>query len=1450
MAKLPTRRGHAVLRAIDEALTMDSDRRPPDFIELDRRFVSHTRHDEDGDSIWAEVLADREERRDWAWLLGHRTVALLAEAGAGKSYEFRAQTDRLNAARRPAFYLRIERLLGESIDAAFESTAQGSLFQAWRGSGREAVFFLDSVDEAKLPKGKGAEPLRDALATLERAVGSDFARSSVVISCRASEWHGDTEESHVNAFAARQVAARNRLNLPPDKKNGLASLTFAPLDRDRVRMIAIAIDSEQSASELLSALDAEQLWDEVRTPMDAVHFASLFAAALGEPAKRTLLRSRTAIFEASVNRRLVDGADSRSRIELSLDTAWKAASLLAFAVVVMEARDLGFDKGDAGALDATALLAEPPLALSVNDVRQLLATPLFTPAGRGRVRFYRPEIESMLAARFLEPQLGLVPATKLFKSFSATTFGMSFVPQRFGGMLAWLGARDQTILRLTTAVAPHFIIEDGDPRALATGDLISALERHVGETHRNLDPGFYFESAAIARFAEPELEPTVVALAQATKVAETRIHLLQMIRMGRYRSAADWVEHICGDGFTPTDVRLYAIRALIACGTGAHLRRLADTLLTWGAPLAAGRHADFSQRREDDIRIQLIGAAYPHEIGVDTMLLLLAQVRGREFSRDSEIVAALAERTPEADILKLLAGLERLAWASFPRVLFGHDSPVLTRRAALVFDGLSTIIARAVRLVPQEVRVESIDACFTASRYSRLDRDREDWDALVDALADAPSMRARMIQAAVDAEGPHHPLFGVADRLAKVWQNHPEALEADLRFGVDGYAAAPESHRGRWAEFLLNWVSPITRARHRRLAARLVWLALRHPAGIDSGTFKSARWHPFTGLVRRWRRFRMRSWGYRRRRLAEFWFERKEAVARPLRVLRRWKRLGEGKELGLLLSYLFEEDFDVVEQERLIERRGERLGNQLVAGTKAWVRSMLPDIRYKYEIRQLVESGLRWLHRSDPNFGNALTEPVKLSALQHYLRESGSPDPWVAALAQTDIGFWQRSAADILLGELAVRARLDPEYSNTSLGQLDLLPNNLQALMAPTLLEWAEANPVMARRDIETLADVVVSESALLARLVRLARRAALSSFWEGQLPRALRWLVVWAQHDVAAIDEYCDWLARFRGDEAAEHQIIMALGKLLGGRRGRNLPTIAELPSDRRLKIALLIHEIVRFEDDEPISEGVQTITPRREREDVRRAAQDYLGADYTANGRQALLTFIDTVIEPHNPVWAQDWRAGHAHAAGKRPPWTRDEFGQFIARRLIPPRNGDELAARIAEEIDAIAEALDHSEFDRRALLNPKIGESDFRAWLGHELDQRIQPWAAITQETVTRSEKRTDLRIELRHGDRAVLVVEIKLVHRWSRANLLDKIESQLANQYLIGNSRIRHGIYLLADVGAPLRGKLADRSRPDLPAFLALARADAARLSVAGGRRIEAQLFSVMRPTAVP
>lgn len=86
----------------------------------------------------------------WHEMEDEHRVLILAEPGAGKTYEARMRAERIKGRRKNAFFIRIEK-----IDATFENAFEVGTpeeFVAWIGSTEAAWFFLDSVDEAQLER--------------------------------------------------------------------------------------------------------------------------------------------------------------------------------------------------------------------------------------------------------------------------------------------------------------------------------------------------------------------------------------------------------------------------------------------------------------------------------------------------------------------------------------------------------------------------------------------------------------------------------------------------------------------------------------------------------------------------------------------------------------------------------------------------------------------------------------------------------------------------------------------------------------------------------------------------------------------------------------------------------------------------------------------------------------------------------------------------------------------------------------------------------------------------------------------------------------------------------------------------------------------------------------------------------------------------------------------------
>jgi hypothetical protein len=89
----------------------------------------------------------------WETLLESQRILIVSEAGAGKTYECRAQQQALWENGEPAFYLELSQLAANNLSDLLSRDEEERL-DAWLAAQSEiATFFLDSIDELKLTLG-------------------------------------------------------------------------------------------------------------------------------------------------------------------------------------------------------------------------------------------------------------------------------------------------------------------------------------------------------------------------------------------------------------------------------------------------------------------------------------------------------------------------------------------------------------------------------------------------------------------------------------------------------------------------------------------------------------------------------------------------------------------------------------------------------------------------------------------------------------------------------------------------------------------------------------------------------------------------------------------------------------------------------------------------------------------------------------------------------------------------------------------------------------------------------------------------------------------------------------------------------------------------------------------------------------------------------------------------
>ena len=1362
------------------------ERPSPKHVDLDRRFEEVGAGRDPFDAALR-----RDEERGLRWLTGHRVVAILAEAGSGKTHELRhLPSDVWPADRR--FLLRVEALCSGPFDDAHDTAEQAADFRRWLSSDGEGLFLLDAVDEAKLPHSRTVVPLRDALTRLRRALADDLHRVRVVVTCRSSEWMTATEEEPLGEFAAAAAAARARRG-DAEADGDVLAVSFAPLGE---RAIAALGAARGAGDGFVAALRETGALDHAVTPLDVIHYADAFASGAGLP------RSRRELAGASVDRRLAERGATWARSRLSPDRAKAGARLLCFGLATAQQRAIVHPGSRAAGLDAGSLLAAADPPWREDEVRELLATAVFVPAGQGLVRPYRPEVAAMLAADHLD---GLVSQglseQRLLREFIRSSFGRYVVGRAHASMMAWLASLRPTVLRRMIDVAPELIIEDGDPRALAPEDRIEALERHVAAADV-LPGGFYFEPAALRRFAEPGLGRDVARLLEGGARGEGLLHLLQIARAGRYPAAAPAALQLASDPFTPSDVRIYAMAALVECGSNEDLRACADCMLAWGPPtMPPGAHR-FEREREDDARHRLVRHAYPAAIDAGSALGLLAQIRGKQWSTNARPLAGALASAPGDDLGLLVAGLDALC---FPQGDGDrpHAAPPSSQRTPDLFRSLVTLVGRAIRERP-DLYAALVPVHGRCSRTVRWDRGHgfTPRDRVDDLDRTTPAFRLAIIDAyaAGRLPGPFHRFL---DHLLLANPADGSGAAAEAPPLLERYSAADQAGRRFHAQALSVLARRMAPADGRRWRTRLARAATRHPAGRDDQTLAGLAWLPARPAIARIRRWRDElPW-----RLDDAWrrgrFAARERCERLTLLAGNLHRLANGRAVGAIVELLsVKGSGDLLSLDASAARR-RRLGGLAVRGATAHALRHVPTGRGGgYAWADIVAfAGWGYLLADDAPAGRSLSDGEAARALRVALT---SPLPWPAwatELAKANPPLFRETVLAAITWEIPVHRAADETVTPRVLDRVADLELNLRAIIARDLVGLASGDWLPGRAAVRALRRITDGDAPALAALRPLARRRTREAAWEGAPGRVRDWASIWAASDAGAVAELLALRAGPLGGERGTKAVVDTLEPLLS-REHPDDDRLAALPPELLLALSVQLFEAFAPKDDDH-REDMRRRDDRRRGEEVRSAVLKLLGERRDDAGRAALETFIAAHVRPNHPRWAESWLASHARDAAEPAPWGVARIAGYGTGATRRPENAGELAKAVADGLRDLELDLASSEFDRRALFRD-ADEASVRAFIGDALDRAHRHQFAITQETETARAKRTDLRFELRTDEGPVTVVEIKVLDRWTWSELIEKLTSQLLGQYLLSD-RVSHGIYLIVDTGGRPRGE---------------------------------------------
>jgi hypothetical protein len=669
---------------------------------LIRRFTQIPETWQDGDvkleQIWPYI--GNTERVGWPQLEGLHRAVVLADAGAGKTFELMAQARNMTGRGKFAFFVRIEDIDAD-FGAAFE-VGDAAAFDRWLDGVEEAWFFLDSVDEVRLETPRAFEM---ALRAFALRIHDARQRAHVIVSSRPYAWNSKLD----NALIQELLPYEPEVDVAePDDEGDITApgpasgephlsplklFRLAPLDRDDIALFAGrrgVIDT----SVFIDALERAALFDLAQLPFDLEDLIGIWKDTGS-------LASRLRVLELGLERRLSPKPGLVGA--LPLGRALSGARRLALAATLLNEANIRLPGGAGGGLEAATVLAD----WSEADVRTLLEQGVFSDAIYAMVRFRHRESRELLAAQQLaeilrKPDRRVEVEEVLFQ----TVYGKTIVPPRARPLLAWMILYDEPIRTRALALAPELATEGGDAARLPLEVRSGILRDIVSGIADNQDRGG--DNSQIARIAQEDLSDLARDLTQAHGDNDDVIFFLgRLVWQGKMRAAAEALAPIALDAGRGKYARIVSVRA-IATVLGAQACRTLWAALN-AADAVLPRH----------LLAELVTDAPPDEASVDLLLASIAKLESYERFQATGLTQAIHnfidrlpmmnDKAPKQPLARLVKGLAG----------FLAREPHVERRECRVSEAFKWLMGTASHAVERLV-VGRSGACFEAEALAIL----------------------------------------------------------------------------------------------------------------------------------------------------------------------------------------------------------------------------------------------------------------------------------------------------------------------------------------------------------------------------------------------------------------------------------------------------------------------------------------------------------------------------------------------------------------------------------------------------------------------------------------------------------------------------------------------------------------------------------------------------------
>ncbi|MDX3944258.1 hypothetical protein QYP01_01480 [Pseudomonas aeruginosa] len=647
------------------------------------------------------------ENKTWEMLFTEYRVVILAEAGAGKTYELQWAANLLRNQGKAAFFIRIEDL-SDRFETAFEiGTAEA--FSAWLSGTDEAWFFLDSVDELRLTEARAFE---QAVRHFADQVGPASHRAHVYLSSRPYAWRPQRDRALLEEllpFAPQTTSLETDGIDDPAEETEVAAdhytiqTTDEPLSALRLyqltplRINDIKIFAQHSgvsdAAVFLEELERGNLLTLAGLPFDLRDLIGTWNA-------EHALANRLTILQQSIARQLEQAARdlptlTRSRLE-------EGVELLAIGVVLTGISSLRLqESGSEAAIKPGTLLQ----GWSCAELNALLTCGIFGEPVYGEVRFRHREIRELLAARWISNRLGVEANRSEIESWIfRRQYEQTVLSVRMRPLLPWLILLDERIRDMVIRDYPDVVLEGGDAAVLPLAARTKTLKRVIDQITDANSSLRGLDNDAIVRIAGSDLEALALELINKHAEHDDAIFILgRLAWQGKMQRCVEPLASIAADPDRGLYARIVSVRAVAT---------LSDTqrfLQLWQDILA--REGSVPRR----VFSELVSYAPGQQESIELILQTLTRSGKHERYEASGLTSSLAEFVKRLTVHGQSNALELLHEFAKGLLELLKKTPYIERGACAVSKVYAWLMPTALRCVEHLIAVRAPAALSSTS---------------------------------------------------------------------------------------------------------------------------------------------------------------------------------------------------------------------------------------------------------------------------------------------------------------------------------------------------------------------------------------------------------------------------------------------------------------------------------------------------------------------------------------------------------------------------------------------------------------------------------------------------------------------------------------------------------------------------------------------------------------